>query len=244
MALRARIEPPLGLFLAESALVITRALAAGFPMRSALVSWRWLDSLEPILADVDAPVFVGTPELLEQITGFNVHRGAIAAMRRLPLPTAADVLADAHRVLVCEDIVSHTNLGAIFRSAAGLGMDAVLLTPRSADPLYRRSVRVSMGAALTLPWSRLDAWPDGIAVIRDAGFTLVALTPDERADDIADLRLRPDERVALLLGTEGDGLTGAVLDSVDRRVRIPMTRAVDSLNVAAAAAVAAYALRS
>jgi tRNA G18 (ribose-2'-O)-methylase SpoU len=246
VALRSRLEPPAGLFLAESALVITRALGAGYPMRSALVSWRWLESLEPVLVGVEAPVFVGTPALLEQITGFNVHRGAIASMHRLPLPDPAMVLTEAAagggRVLICEDIVSHTNLGAIVRSAAGLGFDAVLLTPRCADPLYRRSVRVSMGAVLTSTWTRLAAWPDDASLLRKSGFSLLALTPADDAEDIRGVQLAPGEPVALLLGTEGDGLSAPTLAAVDRRVRIPMARDVDSLNVAAAAAVACWAL--
>jgi tRNA G18 (ribose-2'-O)-methylase SpoU len=180
--------------------------------------------------------------LLEAVTGFHVHRGALASMQRIPVPQAGSVLASARRVVVMEDIVNHTNLGAIFRSAAALGMDAAVLTPSCADPLYRRSVRVSMGTVFALPYARLDSWPGGLTTLAEHGFRTIALTPGPTAIDLRELRFGPNEKVALLLGTEGDGLSDPALAAADLRVRIPMTAGVDSLNVAAAAAVACYAI--
>ncbi|WP_051105721.1 TrmH family RNA methyltransferase [Parafrankia discariae] len=190
----------------------------------------------------DAPVYVAGPALLAEITGFEVHRGALASMCRRPLLDPVELLRVARRVLVCEDLVSHTNLGAIFRSAAGLGMDAVLLSPRCADPLYRRSVRVSMGEVFAVPYARLDPWPGALSLLGAAGFEVLALTPAPDADELTVAMVDPDDRVALLLGTEGQGLTGEVLATATRRVRIPMAHGVDSLNVAATAAIACYVL--
>jgi tRNA G18 (ribose-2'-O)-methylase SpoU len=243
VALRRRSEPENGIFIAEGDLVIRRALRAGYPLRSALVSERWLPLLDAALADVDAPVFVGSEAVLEAITGFHVHRGALASMARRPLRRVEEVIAVARRVVVLEDVNSHTNVGAIFRCAAGLGMDAVLLSPRCADPLYRRSVRVSMGEVFAIPYATFESWPGGLDVLADAGFALRALTPDVSAPPIEAVPVAPGERVALLLGAEGPGLSDAVL-ARSRRVRIPMANGVDSLNVAAAAAVACYALRA
>jgi len=253
VALRSKSEPPRGLFIAEGSLVITRALAAGFSLRSALVSPKWLDALLPVLQGMPAPVYVGSEELLREVTGFHVHRGALAAMERKPLPTLRGILATARRLVVLEDMVSHTNLGAIFRSAAGLGMDAVVLTPSCADPLYRRSVRVSMGGVFALPWTRLDGWPGDVETLRAAGFSLMALTPGAGSEDLEVVarslgsRSSGDStgrRVAVMLGTEGAGLSRAAIAAADHRVRIPMAHGVDSLNVAAAAAIAFYALRA
>ncbi len=188
-------------------------------------------------------VLVGAEEVLEGITGFHVHRGAIASMERPPLPAVADLLAAARRVVVLEDVVDHTNVGAIFRSAAGIGADAVLVSPRCADPLYRRAVRVSMGTVFQVPWTRIVPWPGGLDVVRAAGFVVaaLALTPD--AVDLGTLEADPPERLAVVLGTEGDGLASATVGSCDLAVRIPMAAGVDSLNVAAAAAVALWAVR-
>jgi tRNA G18 (ribose-2'-O)-methylase SpoU len=235
-------EPAEGLFLAEGEKVIRRALAAGYPMRSTLLSPKWVDSMRPLIEGVSAPVYVGDEKLLEAVTGFHVHRGALASMQRTPLPSAAAVLERARRVVLLEDIVNHTNLGAIFRSAAALGMDAALLTPSCADPLYRRSVRVSMGTVFALPYARLDSWPGGLTTLSEHGFRTIALTPGPTAVDMRDLRFGPEEKVALLLGTEGEGLSDSALAAADIRVRIPMAAGVDSLNVAAAAAVACYAI--
>jgi len=235
-------EPAEGLFLAEGEKVIRRALAAGYPMRSTLLSPKWVEAMRPLIDAVDAPVYVGGEPLLEAVTGFHVHRGALASMQRIAVPEAGSVLAKARRVVVMEDIVNHTNLGAIFRSAAALGMDAAVLTPSCADPLYRRSVRVSMGTVFALPYARLDSWPGGLATLAEHGFRTIALTPGPTAIDLRDLRFGPEEKVALLLGTEGDGLSDPALAAADLRVRIPMAAGVDSLNVAAAAAVACYAI--
>jgi tRNA G18 (ribose-2'-O)-methylase SpoU len=246
VALRSRREPELGLYLAESDKVIRRALDAGHRPRSLLLTDRWLEPLAPLVDRVlaaGAPVFTGPPAVLQSITGFNVHRGAIAAMHRPALPPPADVLLGARRVVVLEDVVDHTNVGAAFRSVAGLGADGVLVTPRCADPLYRRAVRVSMGTVFQVRWTRIEDWPRSVGVLRDAGFTVaaLALTPD--AVPLDHLAADPPERLALVLGTEGDGLAHATLVAADVAVRIPMRGGVDSLNVAAATAVAAWALR-
>jgi tRNA G18 (ribose-2'-O)-methylase SpoU len=247
VALRRRKEPAEGLFVAESEKVIRRAAAAGYPLRSALLEERWLPALADLLERAGCPVYVAGPDVLEAVTGFAVHRGALAAMARTPLPPVAELLraggTEPRRVAVLEDVVDHTNLGAAFRSAAALGVDAVLVTPRCADPLYRRSVRVSMGAVFQVPWTRVAPWPAAIETLRAAGYTTVALTPDAGAADLADLAARREPRLALVLGTEGDGLRPDTVAAADLSVRIPMAGGVDSLNVAAAAAVAFYATR-
>ncbi len=253
VALRSRSEPAKGLYIAESSTVLRRALEAGHRPRSVLLAPRWLPDVDEMLAAVpggdEVPVYVAAPELLEQVTGFHVHRGALAAMHRPVLPTVADVLASARdgrgarRVAVLEDIVDHTNVGAIFRSAAGIGVDAVLVTPRCADPLYRRSVRVSMGTVFQVPWTRIDPWPAGIEVLRAAGFVTAALALTDRSVTLDELAADAPERLALVLGTEGDGLRPGTITGADTVVRIPMAGGVDSLNVAAASAVAFWATR-
>ena len=244
VALRRLLEPAGGLYLAESTKVIERALAAGHRPRAVLTREEWLPVLEPLLADFpDVPVHVGDAGVLESLTGFHLHRGALASMHRPAMPDPNALLAGAHRVVILEDVVDHTNVGAAFRSAAALGVDAVLVTPRCADPLYRRSVRVSMGTVLQVPWTRLPEWREAGEVLRAAGFRTAALALDERAIDLDELAADPPERLALVLGTEGDGLSRAALQAADLRVRIPMAHGVDSLNVAAAAAVAMWALR-
>ncbi len=187
----------------------------------------------------DAPCFVVSEELAEQVTGFHVHRGALASLARTPLPTVEEVLAGARSVLVLEDIVDHTNVGAIFRSGAALGFDAVLLSPRCADPLYRRSIKVAMGAVFTMPWTRLTSWETALPELSSAGFTTVALTlaPDAVELEAAVAGL---DKVALVLGTEGHGLSPRWEAAADRRAVIPMSEGIDSLNVAAATAVACY----
>lgn len=247
MQLRTRTEPERGLFIAEGEKVITRALDAGYPLRSMLLSDKWLDLMAPVAARTDAPVYVGADDLLEEVTGFHVHRGALAAFGRLPLPDPAALLAAARRIVVLENVNNHTNIGAIFRAAAALGMDAVLLAPDCADPLYRRAVRVSMGTVFAVPYARLGAepelpWPRALGLLDSHGYSLMALTPAPDAVDLRTLTLEPREKVALLLGSEGDGLSPRALAACDLRVRIPMAAGVDSLNVAAAAAVACYAL--
>lgn len=244
VALRRRLEPAGGLYLAESTTVIERAIAAGHVPRSLLTRAAWLPDLERILtAHPDVPVVVGSDESLQAVTGFHLHRGAIAAMHRPPLPALADVLGGARRVVVLEDLVDHTNVGAVFRSVAALGADAVLVTERCADPLYRRSVRVSMGAVLQVPWTRLPGWRTAAPALREAGFVTAALALTDSARSLDELAADPPDRLALLLGTEGDGLSRAAIAVADRVVRIPMHHGIDSLNVAAAAAVALWALR-
>jgi tRNA G18 (ribose-2'-O)-methylase SpoU len=242
VALRRVSEPAGGLYIAESEKVIARALAAGHRPRSVLTSEKWLPELERLLADHDVPIYVAQLELLEQLTGFSMHRGALASMHRPPLASVAETVAGATRIVVLEDIVDHTNVGAIFRSVAGLGADAVLITPRCADPLYRRSVRVSMGTVLQVPWTRLPDWPEGAEVLRELGFHLAALALSPDAVQLDHFAARAPERVALVLGTEGDGLSAAALRQSDTVVTIPMLHGVDSLNVASASAVALYAL--
>jgi len=236
--LRTAFEPPHGLFIAEGELVLRRAVRAGYGLRSMLVDAKRVDTVADIAPGV--PVYAATPKVLEAITGFHVHRGILGSVHRPPMPSATDVLARAQRVVILEDVNTHTNVGAIFRCAAALGMDAVLLSPSCADPLYRRSVRVSMGEVFAVPYARIDPWPDALDVVREAGFTIMALTPDPDAVSLRELA--DTRRPALLLGAEGPGLSGKALTAADVRVRIPMHHGVDSLNVAAAAAVACYAL--
>src|SRR5690348_13613554 len=247
VALRSRTEPERGLYLAESEKVIRRALAAGHRPRSLLLAEKWLGPLAALVEEVaaaGAPVFTGDAPVIEAVTGFHVHRGAIAAVHRPPLRPVADVAAAARRVVVLEDVVDHTNVAAVVRSAAGIGADAVLVTPRCADPLYRRAVRVSMGTVFQVPWTRLAEWPEGAAQLHDAGFEIAALALADGAVDLGTYASHPPDRIALLLGTEGDGLSGPALASADTVVTIPMSRGVDSLNVAAASAVALWALRA
>ncbi|MEV6806516.1 RNA methyltransferase [Streptomyces sp. NPDC051132] len=240
--LRRRREPAEGLFIAEGEKVIRRAREAGYEMRSMLLSAKWVDAMRDVIDELPAPVYAVSPDLAERVTGYHVHRGALASMRRKPLPAAAGLLGSARRVVIMESVNDHTNIGAIFRSAAALGMDAVLLSPDCADPLYRRSVKVSMGAVFSVPYARLETWPKGLEAVREAGFTLLALTPDEQAVALDEAAPHRMDRVALMLGAEGDGLTRQALAAADRWVRIPMSHGVDSLNVGAAAAVAFYAV--
>jgi tRNA G18 (ribose-2'-O)-methylase SpoU len=242
VALRTKFEPPHGLFIAESELVIRRALEAGYRPRSMVMAPEWLERMAGLVDDVGCPVYAASYDVLRGLTGFNVHRGALASFHRKPLPPVADVVAGARRVVVLEDLVSHTNLGSIFRCAAALGMDSVVLSPSCADPLYRRSVRVSMGAVFTIPYARSEAWPDDAEQLRGQGFELVALTPSAEATPLDETSYAEDARVAVLFGSEGPGLTGAAIALADQRVRIPMAAAVDSLNVAAAAAVSFWVL--
>ncbi|MDX3093009.1 RNA methyltransferase [Streptomyces sp. ME01-24h] len=242
--LRRRREPAEGLYIAEGEKVIRRALQAGYRMRSMLLSAKWVDAMGDVIDEVPAPVYTVSPELAERVTGYHVHRGALASMRREPLPDAASLLGDARRIVVMESVNDHTNIGAVFRSAAALGMDAVLLSPDCADPLYRRSVKVSMGAVFSVPYARLESWPQDLETVRQAGFKLLALTPHEQATGIDKAAPHRLERVALMLGAEGDGLSKRALAAADEWVRIPMAHGVDSLNVGAAAAVAFYAVAS
>ena len=246
VALRRKLDTERGLYLAESDKVIRRALGAGHRARSYLMGQRWVDELGDLVAAAEAdgvPVYVGSDDVITAMTGFHLHRGAIASMHRPPPRALTEVLAGARRVVVLEDVVDHTNVGAIFRSAAALGVDAVLVTPRCADPLYRRSIRVSMGTVFQVPWARIDPWPGGVAELAAAGFTVAAFALDDAAIPLDELATRPPERLALVLGTEGDGLRRRTVAACDLVVRIPMAGGVDSLNVAAASAVAMWALR-
>lgn len=242
VALRRRLEPERGLYMAEGAKVIARALAAGHQPRSVLCSPRWLSSVTGLVPPA-TPIFVAPDAVLEAVTGYAVHRGALASMERPLLPTLEELARTARLVVVIEGVVDHTNVGAIFRSAAGLGADAVVVSPTCADPLYRRSVKVSMGTVFQVPWTRAETWPGVLDELREVGFVVagLALAPDAVALD--DFAAAGHERVALVLGTEGDGLTRAALEHVDTAVTIPMRGGVDSLNVAAASAVALWELR-
>ncbi|MFJ2756593.1 TrmH family RNA methyltransferase [Nocardioides sp. NPDC087217] len=237
--LRKSLESSEGLFLAEGEKVVRRAVAGGFEPRSFLMAPKWLDGLSDVLESSDAPCYVMSEKAAEEVTGFHVHRGALASLKRRPLPSVDSVLAGARSVLVLEDIVDHTNVGAIFRSGAALGFDAVLLAPRCADPLYRRSIKVAMGAVFALPWTRLPDWYEALPSLSAAGFTTVALT---LADDAVDIEKAVEgvDKVALVLGSEGHGISPRWQQAADRRAIIPMSAGIDSLNVAAATAVACY----
>ncbi len=242
--LRRKLETERGLYLAEGELVIERALAAGHRPRSFLVSERRRDALAALAAvDPDVPRYLASDQLTESITGFHVHRGVIAAMHRPALPDPDEILRGARRVVVLEDLTNHTNVGAVFRSAAAFGADCVLATPRCADPLYRRSIRVSMGTVFQVPWTRISPWPRGVALLRDLGFTVAALGLDADALSLDAVAASPPERLALIFGTEMAGLMPRTMAAADLHITIPMATGVSSLNVAAAAAVTMWALR-
>ena len=264
LQLRNRLEPAKGLFIAESSKVIRRAVAAGVEPISLLVEEAWIEGMRDVFDAVDerwgadVPVYVASPEQLKGLTGYRLHRGALAAMRRWPLPTVAETCGGARRVAVMENIVDHTNVGALMRSAAALDMDAVLVTPSCGDPLYRRAARVSMGTVFQIPWTRIGGddvryWPwRGIDELKAMGFTTVAMALEDDSIDLDELTRRlhapegdPDriERLALIFGTEGDGLSRHTIARADLTVKIPMAHGVDSLNVAASSAVAFYATR-
>jgi tRNA G18 (ribose-2'-O)-methylase SpoU len=274
--LRTSMEAAHGLFMAEGEKVIRRAVAAGFGVRSMLVTRDKLAGLADLAGICPGPVFVVSQEVAGHVTGYQVHRGALAAMARRALPTVTSLLSGnaaagneaagggagpaspgsgqhardgqpgwPRRIVLLEDLVDHTNVGAIFRCAAALGVDAVILSPRCADPLYRRAVKVSMGAVFAFPYARMSDWRAGLAEIRAAGFTLLALTPDQSAVPLE--AANSAGRVALLLGTEGDGLSARWLAEADMAVCVPMSAGamamgVDSLNVVAAAAIACHEL--
>ncbi|GAA4422692.1 RNA methyltransferase [Georgenia halophila] len=284
--LRSKQEPEKGLYIAESSQVIRRAVAAGHRPRSFLMAEKWLPSMEPVIAEAcgqpdggDVPVFVAEEPLLREITGFHLHRGALAAMHRPPLLPVDELLAaarggqGARRVAILEDIVDHTNVGgrnipqvsdepkrrsriaileglvdhtnvgACFRSAAAMGVDAILVTPTCADPFYRRSVRVSMGAVFQVPWTRIESWPASVQELKDAGYVVAGMTLGEGAVTLDELVAEDHRNLALVLGSEGHGLSDQTDQVLDRRVTIPMMHGVDSLNVAAASAVTFYATR-
>jgi tRNA G18 (ribose-2'-O)-methylase SpoU len=230
-----------GLYIAESALVLERALRAGHVPRSVLALGGTVDEAVALVGD-DVPVYSGPGELLAELTGYILHRGLIASMHRPPLPDPADLLRNARRVVVLENVSDPTNVGAIFRSVAAIGADAVLVTPRCSDPFYRRAIRVSMGTVLQVPWTRVGEWPSARELLAASGFHIaaLALTPD--AVSLREFAAAAPERVALVLGAEGDGLTPEAIAAADTVVQIPMAHGIDSLNVAATAAVAMYAL--
>ncbi|MGA8988196.1 TrmH family RNA methyltransferase [Aeromicrobium sp.] len=240
--LRLRLEADRGLFLAEGEKVVRRAIESGHRPRSLLMSPRWLDRLGDLLEATDVPCFVLDDASIERLTGFHVHRGALAALERPAPRSARDVLASATRVVVIEDLADHTNVGATFRAVAALGFDAVLLSPRCADPLYRRAIKVSMGSVFWLPYARVDDWYEAPALLREAGFTTYAMT---LADDAVSIDEVPHDtpRLALVVGSEGHGLSAHWERSADHRVTIPMAADIDSLNVASSVAVACWELR-
>lgn len=260
--LRNRLEPERGLFIAESPKVIDRALAAGREPISLLVEEPWIEGMSQTFDVVDKrwgtdiPVYVAPPEQLRQLTGYRLHRGALSAMRRWPLPSVEETCRDARRVAVMENIVDHTNVGALMRSAAALDVDAVLVTPSCGDPLYRRAARVSMGTVFQIPWTRIGGddkhfWPRrGLEELRSLGFTTVAMALSDDSISLDELTRRlnnsPEsadhiDKLALIFGTEGDGLSRHTIAGADLTVKIPMSHGVDSLNVAASSAVAFYA---
>ncbi len=243
-----RHEPEKGIFIAESPRVIERALDAGCMPLSFLAEERYLEKeAKELLAEYkEIPVYTADMEVLVQITGYKLTRGMLCAMRRPAQRTVEEVCTDARRITVLENVVNPTNVGAVFRSAAALNMDAVLLTPDCSDPLYRRSIRVSMGTVFQIPWAYLDGrdvWPrKGMALFRKLGFRTVAMALTEDSVSIDDPQLLSEEKLAVILGTEGDGLAESTISDCDYRVRIPMAHGVDSLNVAAASAVAFWVL--
>jgi tRNA G18 (ribose-2'-O)-methylase SpoU len=243
-SLRSHLESDQGLFIAEGAKVIRRAVDAGYRPRSFLLAERWLEGLHDVLSRWPAaPVYIVTEDLAEQVTGFHVHRGALASLHREQRHSVEELLAQ-QRLVVLEDIVDHTNVGAILRNAAGLGWDGALLSPRAADPLYRRSIKVSMGAVFSLPWARLVDWRNAPHLLSAAGFLTVALSLAPDAIELSELAatITSQTRIAVLLGTEGAGLSTRWSDGAAVRARIPMSAGIDSLNVAAAGAIACYAL--
>ena len=239
-----REHPEEGLFIAESPLVIGRALDAGCVPVSALVEDRHIGAqADSVLTRCgDIPVYTARFDVLTQLTGFKLTRGMLCAMRRPSLPSAASVCGNAKRIAVLENVMNPTNIGAIFRSAAALNMDAVLLTPACADPLYRRAIRVSMGTVFQIPWTYLSDWPGSMAQLKEAGFKTAAMALRDDSVSIRDPRLLSEEKLAIILGTEGDGLADGTIAQCDYTVRIPMSHGVDSLNVAAASAVAFWQL--
>jgi tRNA G18 (ribose-2'-O)-methylase SpoU len=253
VALRKKSEPENGIYIAESAKIIERALAHGHTPVSILMAENWLPKMRLLLPSIsendfgDLDVFIGDHDVLEELTGFHVHRGALAEMARPAAASLESVLQGARRVVVLENIVDHTNVGAIFRAAAGLGIDAILVTPECADPLYRRSLRVSMGSVFTVPWTRIPNWPSSINELKEQGFHTVAVSPQniggKQSQDLRQfIEVSPD-RIALILGTEGEGLTAASLNNCDQSVHISMSNDVSSLNVASAAAVVFWAMQ-
>ena len=249
--LRNRLEPEKGIFIAESPKVIERALNAGYQPVSLLMERKHItgDAADILVRCGNIPVYTADREVLTELTGYQLTRGVLCAMRRSPLPSVEDLCADARRIAVLEGIVDTTNIGAIFRSAAALNIDTVLVTPTCCDPLNRRSIRVSMGTVFQVPWTRIGEtpsdWPQsGIAQLQTLGFKTVAMALSDNSVSIDDPVLASEEKLAIVLGTEGDGLADTTIAACDYTVRIPMSHQVDSLNVAAASAVAFWELRA
>ncbi|MFC5370183.1 TrmH family RNA methyltransferase [Arcanobacterium bovis] len=262
VALRKKLETERGLYLAEGIKVIERSLEAGHRPRAILAAPRWLTDIQAMLERVgecvaDIPIFVTSIDDLEQITGYRIHRGAMASMNRPPLVDVETFLQNLGqenlgqgpaRIFVLEDLVDHTNVGAIFRSAAALGIDGILVTQSCADPLYRRSVKVSMGNVFQIPWTRINNWPRSIETLHENGWITASLALREDAKPLSEFAALPEVRdpnskIAIVLGTEGDGLSSRTIASTHHSVVIPMARQVDSLNVASAGALAAWELR-
>ena len=230
-----------GVFIAEGALVVDRALHAGFELKSVLIDARRGEAI-PSGVPNDVPHFIAGPDVVQEVTGMQLHRGLIAVFYRKPLPYPDEILTEARRVVVLENVTNPTNLGVIVRAAAGLGMDALILDPLSCDPLYRRALRVAMGEAFNLPHARTNVLPSGLDPLWRRGFRVLALTPADGATPINELQVNEDQPLAIILGAEGPGITARTLEEVPEHVSIPMKKGVDSLNVGAAAAVAFYAL--
>lgn len=240
-----RQEPEKGLFIAESPKVVERALDAGYQPVSLLLERKHIEGeAKNVIARCgEIPVYTAEFDVLTQLTGFQLTRGVLCAMRRPPLPSAEEICRGARRIAVLENVMNPTNIGAIFRSAAALNMDAVLLTPACSNPLYRRAIRVSMGTVFQVPWTFVDSWPDGgIAMLRSLGFRTAAMALSDESVGIDDPQLMAEDKLAIILGTEGDGLAASTIADSDYTVCIPMSHGVDSLNVAAASAVAFWQL--
>jgi len=234
-----------GLVIAEGVVVVRRMLASRYRPHALLGVAHRVDDLAADLdamADNDIAIFVSSPEVMAEVVGFHLNRGVLAVAERVPPSSSAELAADARRLAVLEGVGDHENLGSLFRNAAALGVDGVLLGPRCSDPLYRRSVRVSMGYVLSVPFASIEPWPYGLSWLRDQGFRVLALTPAASAVDVSEVEVAGG-RVAVLLGAEGPGLSAEAIHAADAAVRIPMADGVDSLNVATAAAVAFHALR-
>lgn len=241
--LRRRSELEEGFFVAEGPQTVERVIASRHRLRSVLVTHRRWDRMKLLLTPLEVPVYRTDQDVMDRAVGFHLHRGIVATAGRLPEPSLDEMARSTRRLVILEGLNDQENLGAVFRSALGLGADAIVLDPTCADPYYRRTVRVSMGAVAVLPFARAGRWPDDLAMIREAGFTVAALTPDPTATPIQQVG-RSNGRIAVLLGAEGPGLTGPALEAADLRVRIPMTGPMDSLNVGHAAAIAFHRLFS
>ncbi|MEO6470456.1 MAG: RNA methyltransferase [Aeromicrobium sp.] len=239
--MRKLLETERGIFLAEGEKVVRRAIESGNIARSFLMSPRWLAPLKDLLDETDAECFVLSDEAIEALTGFHVHRGALASLDRPDLPSPSTVLSNARRIVVLEDLMDHTNVGSAFRAVAALGFDAILLSPRCADPLYRRAIKVSMGSVFWLPYARIDDWYSAPELLKDAGFTTFAMTLSKDSIDLREVP-RDADKVALIVGSEGHGLSERWTSGSDHRVKIPMAPEIDSLNVAASVAVACWEL--